>query len=164
MTNNVVGANAKRLAAVLLAVALAVALAMALGAGFLGQARSASAQPIFQLTISKDAYPMLEVPYPRGTHIDFLITVSNNSPNTSPPVTLTDTLPGGVGVVSANAGQGDCTVMADQPTISCNLGALSPGDATHVNIIVTAETPGTYTNVAEALGNRATETITIAAR
>ncbi len=163
MTNNI-GANAKRLTAVLLAVVLAVVLAMAIGVGVVGPKRSASAQGTFPMNMSKDAFPMLEVPYPLGQHIDFLITVeNNNSPFPSPPVTITDSLPGGVGFVSANASQGDCLAMADEPTIRCDLGSIPPGNVAHVNIIVRATTPGTYTNIAQdSLGNRATEDYTIA--
>ncbi len=164
MTNNVVGANAKRLSAVVLAVVLAGVLAVAIGAGAVGPERSASAQPgpAFPLSVVKVAYPRLEVPYPLGTHIDYLITVQNNTPVGSPPVTLTDSLPGGVGFISANASQGNCTAMADRPEIRCELGSIPPGNVAHVNIIVRAESPGTYTNAAEALGNQDTETITIA--
>ena len=163
MTNNI-GANAKRLTAVLLAVVLAVVLTMAIGAGVVGPKRSASAQGTFTLTMSKDAFPMLEVPYPLGQHIDFLITVeNNNSPFPTPPLTITDSLPGGVDFVSANASQGDCIVMADEPTIRCDLGSIPSGNVAHVNIIVRATTPGTYTNVAQdSLGNRVTEDYTIA--
>ena len=52
--------------------------------------------------------------------------------------------------------------MADPPIISCQLGSIAPGDIAHVNVIVRAERPGTYTNDAEALGNQDSETITIA--
>ena len=109
MTNNVVGANAKRLSAVVLAVVVAVVLAMTIGAGAVGPKKSASAQPgpAFALFISKDAFPRLEVPYPLGTHIDYHITLQNLGTAPSPPVTLTDSLPGGVGFVSANDSQGD---------------------------------------------------------
>lgn len=164
MTNNVVGANAKRLTAVLLAVVLAVVLAMAIGAGVVGPKRSASAQPTSPLAIDKSIYPTLEDPYSVGDQMDFLITVFNNSGVTGPQqVTLTDSLPGGVEFVSANASQGDCLTMADEPTIRCELGDLYRADVAHVNIIVRATTPGTYTNVVQdSLGNQATETYTIA--
>jgi uncharacterized repeat protein (TIGR01451 family) len=160
VTNNV-GANAKRLSTVVLAVALAVVLALAIGAGGVGPKRSASAQTPFPLTISKDAYPMLEVPYSLGTHIDFLITVeNNNSPFPSPPVTITDSLPGGVAFVSANASQGDC--ISVEATTRCELGSIPPGHVAHVNIIVRATAVGTYANVAQdSLGNQAAETYTI---
>ena len=158
MTNNAVGANAKRLTAVM----LAVALAMAIGAGFLGQARSASAQTSSPQYISKGVFPSPQSAIPVGTQMDFLITVVNNSSNFYRQVTLTDSLPGGVGFVSANASQGSCYAMADAPTIRCELGDMPPGNVVHANFILTAETPGTYTNVVQdSLGNRATATYTI---
>jgi len=73
MTN--VGANAKRLTAVMLAVALAAA--VAIGAG---QERSASAQTNSPLAISKSVHPSPVSAIPIGTHIDYLITEYNNSP------------------------------------------------------------------------------------
>jgi len=72
-------------------------------------------------------------------------------------------LPGGVEFVSAKASQGDCITMADEPTVRCELGDLRGGEVAHVNIIVRATTPGTYTNVVQdSEGNQATETYTIA--
>ena len=159
MTTNVVGTNAKRLAAVMLAVALAAALAAALGQA---TTRSASAQAGGPLAISKSVHPSPVNAIPVGTHIDYLITESNNSPYPYPGVTLTDALPAGVEFVSANASQGQCNPMADQPTIYCELGSIPPGNVAHVNIIVRATTPGTYTNVAtDLLGNQASATYTI---
>jgi uncharacterized repeat protein (TIGR01451 family) len=152
-----IGANAKRLTAVVLAVALAAA--VAIGAG---QERSASAQTNSPLAISKSVHPSPVSAIPVGTHIDYLITEYNNSPYPYPRVTLTDALPAGVEFVSANASQGQCNPMADQPTIYCELGSIPPGNVAHVNIIVRATTPGTYTNVAtDLLGNRAAATYTI---
>ena len=71
MTTNVVGTNAKRLAAVMLAVALAAALAAALGQA---TTRSASAQAGGPLAISKSVHPSPVNAIPVGTHIDYLIT------------------------------------------------------------------------------------------
>ena len=162
MTNNAVGANAKRLTAVMLAVALAVALAMAIGAGFLGQARSASAQTSSPQYISKGVFPSPQSAIPVGTQMDFLITVVNNSPNFYRQVTLEDPVSGGVGFDSANASQGSCYAMADAPTVRCELGDMPPGNVVHVNIMVTAEAPGNTTNIVQdSLGNQATETYNI---
>ncbi len=154
MTTNV-GANAKRLTAVALAAVLAAALGQA-------TTRSASAQPGGPLAIGKSVHPGPVGAIPVGTHMDYLITEYNNSPYPYPGVTLTDALPGGVEFVSANASQGQCNPMADQPTIYCELGSIPPGNVAHANIIVRATTPGTYTNVArDMLGNRASATYTI---
>jgi hypothetical protein len=78
--------------------------------------------------------------------------------------TFTDTLPGGVEFVSANASQGSCYPLLGAPsfTIQCDFGSIAPGNVAHANIIVRATTPGTYTNVAQdMLGNQAAATYTI---
>ncbi len=55
--------------------------------------------------------------------------------------------------------------MADEPTIYCELGTIRAGHVAHVNIVVTAATPGTYTNTAvDMLGNQASATYTIVPR
>ena len=108
------GANAKRLAAVALAVALAAVLATAMGQA---TTRSASAQTTTSpLAISKSVHPNPANAILVGTHMDFLITEYNNSRHRQHNVTVTDTLPGGVQFVAANASQGQCNPMADQPT------------------------------------------------
>ena len=160
MTN--VDANAKRLTAVVLAVALAVVLVVALGQA---TTRSASAQTTSPLAISKSVHPSPTDAILVGTHIDYLITEYNNSRHRQRNVTVTDTLPAGVEFVSANASQGQCNPMADQPAIYCELGTIRRGNVAHVNIIVRATTPGTYTNVAQDnLGNQAAATYTVVPR
>jgi Domain of unknown function DUF11 len=79
-------------------------------------------------------------------------------------VTVTNALPAEVQFVSANVSQGQCKPMADQPTISCELGTIGRENVAHVNIIVRA-TPGIYTNVAQDnLGDQASATYTIGPR
>ena len=136
----VVGPNAKRLAAVVLAVAVAVVLAAVVGQA---TTRSASAQAVGELTISKSVHPSPQNAIPVGTSMDFLITMSRNSSNPSPSVTtFTDTLPGGVEFVSANASQGSCYSLLGAPsfTIQCDFGSIPPGNVAHANIIVRATT------------------------
>ncbi len=160
--DDLAGPNAKRLAAVVLAVAVAVVLAAVVGQA---TTRSASAQAVGELTISKSVHPSPTNAIPVGTSMDFLITMSRNSSNPSPSVTtFTDTLPGGVEFVSANASQGSCYSLLGAPsfTIQCDFGSIPPGNVAHANIIVRATTPGTYTNVAQdMLGNQAAATYTI---
>ncbi len=161
MTTNVVGANAKRLVVVVVAVVVAAVVAAVLGQA---TTRSASAQAGGgnPLAISKSVYPSPTTAIPVGTNMDYLITVSNSSAYPFPGVTVTDALPAGVQFVAANASQGQCNPMADAPTIYCELGSIAPGNVAHVNIIVRATTPGTYTNVAQnQLGNQAAATYTI---
>jgi uncharacterized repeat protein (TIGR01451 family) len=160
--DDLVGPNAKRLAAVVVAVAVAVVLAAVVGQA---TTRSASAQAVGELTISKSVHPSPTNAIPVGTSMDFLITMSRNSSNPSPSVTtFTDTLPGGVEFVSANASQGSCYSLLGAPsfTIQCEFGSIPPGNVAHANIIVRATTPGTHTNVAQdMLGNQAAATYTI---
>jgi hypothetical protein len=155
------GPNTKRLVVVVVAVVVAVVLAAVVGQA---TTRSASAQqggsPI---GISKSVHPSPTNAIPVGTSMDFLITAYNNLPRRSQSWVVSDQLPGGVEFVSANASQGSCYPMADQPVIRCEFGSVAAGNVAHANIIVRATTPGTYTNVAQdSLGNRATETYTIA--
>ena len=167
MTNNdvVVGANAKRLIAVVLAAVLGAVLAAAVGAGVLGPPRPASAQTTSPLAIGKEVYPSPQNAIPVGTHMDFLITEYNNSRRTQRGVTVTDTLPAGVTFVAAYPSQGSCYPMADRPAVYCELGTIRRGNVAHVNIIVRATTPGTYTNVAQDnLGNQAAATYTVVPR
>ena len=55
-----------------------------------------------------------------GTNLTYTLTVSNNRPDNASGVTLTDTLPAGVNLVSATPSQGNC---AGTTTVICNLGA-----------------------------------------
>jgi hypothetical protein len=68
-----VGPNAKRLAAVVVAVAVAVVVAAVVGQA---TTRSASAQAVGELTISKSVHPSPTNAIPVGTSMDFLITMS----------------------------------------------------------------------------------------
>ncbi len=156
------GPNAKRLAAVVVAVVVA-----AVVAAFLGQAttRSASAQQGSPIGISKSVHPSPTNAIPVGTKMDFLITAYNNSPRRSQSWVVSDQLPGGVTFVSANASQGSCYPMADQPVIRCEFGSVAPGNVAHANIIVRATRPGTYTYVAtDNLGSQIAATYTIVPR
>ena len=155
------GPNAKRLAAVVVAVAVAVVVAVVVGQA---TTRSASAQTGLPspIGISKAVYPSPQNAIPVGTSMDFLITAYNNLPRRSQSWVVSDQLPGGVEFVSANASQGSCYPMADQPVIRCEFGRVAPGNVAHANIIVRARTPGTYTNVAsDNLGSQIAATYTI---
>ena len=159
----VAGPNAKRLAAVVLAVAVAVVVAAVVGHA---TTRSASAQqggsPI---GITKAVYPSPTNAIPVGTSMDFLITAYNNLPRRSQSWVVSDQLPAGVEFVAANASQGSCYPMADQPVIRCEFGRVASGNVAHANIIVRATRPGTYTNTAtDNLGSQIAATYTIVPR
>ncbi len=161
MTNNV-GANVKRMTVVVLAMALAVVLAAALGAGFLGQARSASAQTKSSLAISKAVFPSPTNAIPVGTQMDFLITEENTTDSPFPNVIVTDQLPAGITNVSATPSQGQCSVFEDQGEVVCRVGTIPAQGVVHINIVSTATTPGTYTNTGvDMLNNRAGANFTV---
>jgi uncharacterized repeat protein (TIGR01451 family) len=162
MAIDLVGPNAKRLAAVVLAVVVAVVLAAVVGQA---TTRSASAQQGSPIGISKSVHPSPTNAIPVGTKMDFLITAYNNLPRRSQSWVVSDQLPGGVTFVSANASQGSCYPMADQPVIRCEFGRVASGNVAHANIIVRARTPGTYTNTAtDNLGSQIAATYTIVPR
>jgi len=156
------GPNAKRLAAVVVAAALAAVLAVLVGAGVVGPTNTASAQGNNRLAISTAVYPSPASAIPIGTKMDFLITEYNPSNRRVRNVTVSEQLPAGVTYITANSSQGQCNPMADQPTISCDLGTIRARSVVHINVVVRATQPGTRTNtVFDSLGNQASAQFTI---
>ena len=84
---------------------------------------------------------------------EFLFTISNNG-LASEPVTFTDTVPGGLSIISAVAGSGSCTVAGQQ--VTCTTTGLKPGSNAPVAILVSAPAAGSYPDTASvALANTA---------
>ncbi len=160
-----VGANAKRLITVVLAAALAIVLAVVLGSGVVGPSRSASAQGSNPLAISTTVYPSPASSILTGTRMDFLITEYNTARSRARNVVVNDQLPAGVTYVSAKPSQGRCNPMADEPVITCELGTIPGRGVAHINIVVTATTRGTHSNVvSDNRGNQASARFTIVPR
>lgn len=86
-----------------------------------------------------------------GSNVTYTITVKNIGELPATGVTLTDTLPAGATLVSANSTTGTCTGTT---TINCNLGTLNGGTIVTVTIVVTPPL-GTITNTATATLNEA---------
>jgi uncharacterized repeat protein (TIGR01451 family) len=86
-----------------------------------------------------------------GSNLTYTITVTNIGEVTATGVTLTDTLPAGATLVSANSTAGTCSGTT---TITCGLGTLSGGSTVTVTIVVTPPV-GTITNTATATLNEA---------
>ena len=82
-----------------------------------------------------------------GDPLTYTITVTNNGPATATGVTMTDSLPASVTLVSATPSQGP--PCSGTTTITCNLGTLASGSSATVTVIVTTKPP------AEMIGNTA---------
>jgi uncharacterized repeat protein (TIGR01451 family) len=75
----------------------------------------------------------------RGDDGVFVLSVTNTGPS-STPVTITDTLPAGLSLVSASAGTGICS--ASGQTVTCTVSAAPAS----VAIVASAAATGTYSN------------------
>jgi uncharacterized repeat protein (TIGR01451 family) len=97
------------------------------------------------LALSKSGTPD---PVVAGNGLTYSLDVTNNGPDTATNVTLTDTLPPGVSLVSTTVSQGPgCSGSA---TVVCGLGSLNSGSSATVTILVAvnASTTGSLTNSA----------------
>jgi uncharacterized repeat protein (TIGR01451 family) len=72
-------------------------------------------------------------PVSSGDNITFSVNVKNGGPDTATGVTLVDSLPVGIGFVSAVSDHGNCSLAAN--VITCNLGSLPLGAAANVSIV-----------------------------
>jgi uncharacterized repeat protein (TIGR01451 family) len=82
-----------------------------------------------------------------GVNLTYTLTVTNHGPSAATEVTLTDTLPGTVTLVSAPAACSGTT------TLTCDLGTLADGASATVTITVQPTAAGTLTNTASVEAN-----------
>ncbi len=87
-----------------------------------------------------------------GSNLTYTIAVTNVGGIPATGVTLTDTLPASVTLVSLNSTIGSCSGTT---SINCNLGTLNPEATAIVAIVVTPSAEGTITNTATATINEA---------
>ena len=79
-----------------------------------------------------------------GSPLTYTITVTNRGPKDAANVRLTDTLPAGVSLVSAESSQGPVSQVGGK--ITCAIGLLSDATAATATIVVTPSAAGTITN------------------
>jgi uncharacterized repeat protein (TIGR01451 family) len=73
-------------------------------------------------------------PVVAGTTYSYVLTLGNRGPSAATDVTVSDTLPAGVTVVSVESTLGTCDVS----TLTCDLGTLNPAGAAQIQIVATA--------------------------
>ncbi|OAD20384.1 protein containing DUF11 [Candidatus Thiomargarita nelsonii] len=103
--------------------------------------------PFVDLSLSKSDAPD---PVNVGQDLTYTLTVTNNGPDAATGVTLIDTLPAEVTLVSDNPSQGSCSGTS---TITCDLETLNNGDSATVTIVVTPTAVGELSNTASVTGN-----------
>ena len=104
--------------------------------------------PTADLTLTKTDNPD---PAPLDGPLLYVLSISNAGPEAATGVTVTDTLPASVTLVSATPSQGiPCTGTT---TISCNLGTILKDGTASVEILVIADALGTITNNANVTAN-----------
>ena len=86
----------------------------------------------------------LPEPVAVGQNLTYTLNFLNEGPEDATAVTLTDTLPNGVSLVSAVSGQGSCT--QSQGIVTCSIPSLLSGLAADATIVVTPRASGTITN------------------
>lgn len=69
-----------------------------------------------------------------GSPLAYTITVTNGGPDPATTVSVRDTLPAGVGLVSATATQGTCGAADGAGVVTCDLGPLAPGDVATITL------------------------------
>jgi uncharacterized repeat protein (TIGR01451 family) len=95
---------------------------------------------------------MTDNPDPTAVNGPLLYTllVSNAGPQTATGVTVTDTLPASMTLVSATPNQGSCPGVGP---ITCDLGSIANGGTATIEILVTTTATGTFTNNASVTAN-----------
>jgi uncharacterized repeat protein (TIGR01451 family) len=94
------------------------------------------------LSIAKSVSPN---PGQVGQNLSYRVTVTNNGPATASNVTVTDTLPAGVTLVSASSASGVCS---GSTLVTCSLGSLPVAGEAIVNIVVIPGAVGQVPNSA----------------
>ena len=105
------------------------------------------ADAVADLTLTKTDNPD---PAPLDGPLLYTLSISNAGPQAATGVTVTDTLPASVTLVSATPSQGSCSGTT---TITCNLATILKDGTASVEILVTTGATGTITNNASVTLN-----------
>jgi uncharacterized repeat protein (TIGR01451 family) len=120
-----------RLAPILLLSLLALAAFPALSWG-------QSADDVIGLSVSPN-------PVTAGANVTYTVTATNNGPDPSTNVVVTNVLPASLTLVSATPTQGTCSGTT---TITCSIGSLALYGAASITIVATTTAAGTFTDTA----------------
>jgi uncharacterized repeat protein (TIGR01451 family) len=104
------------------------------------QATSCTRPPLADVRITKSASPTTVL---QGNQVHYTLTVTNDGPDPSQGVRVTDAPAAGVSPVSATPSQGSCANAS-----SCSLGTLAVGQTATIQVEATATALGTQGNTA----------------
>ncbi len=82
---------------------------------------------------------------PLGTNVTYTTTVTNNGPTTATGVSLSQTIPAGLVLITATPSQGSCSGTGP---VNCPLGTLAGGASATVTITASAAASGSYASTA----------------
>ena len=87
----------------------------------------------------------MQDPAAAGVNFSYTLVATNLGPNDSTAVSVSDTLPAGMTLISSAASQGSCTGTT---TVICNLGALLRGGSATIDLVVQKTVGGNVANTA----------------
>ncbi len=95
-----------------------------------------------------------EDPINVNDNLGYTITVTNNGPQQATSLTLEDTLPANVRLLSFTPSQGECAATSKNDKINCTLGTLDNGAKLTVSLVVSPTDTGELTNKVTVSANQ----------